>query len=227
MKNIIDIFLHVDRHLAELTAQAGGWIYALLFLIIFCETGLVVTPFLPGDSLLFAVGALAAKGALDIRILAVLLTIAAIAGDAMNYHIGRYLGPKVLKRESRWLNRKHLEKTEHFFERYGARTVVLARFVPIVRTFAPFVAGVGSMRYSRFVVYNIAGAILWMSIFLGAGYWFGNLPVVKDRFTLVILGIIGVSVLPMVFEFVRARLEARRTSNTLPADAESSSVRNR
>lgn len=213
MKNLIDIFLHVDRHLAELTAQAGGWIYGLLFLIIFCETGLVVTPFLPGDSLLFAVGALAATGALDIRLLAVLLTIAAILGDAANYHIGRYLGPRVLRRESRWLNRRHLEKTERFFERYGARTIVLARFVPIVRTFAPFVAGVGSMHYSRFVVYNIAGALLWMTIFLGAGYCFGNLPVVKERFTLVILGIIGVSMLPMLFEFARARWDARRASS--------------
>lgn len=211
MKHFIDWFLHLDTNLTDLTQRAGGWIYGLLFLVIFCETGLVVTPFLPGDSLLFAVGALAAKGGLDIRLLAVLLTVAAILGDALNYHIGQYLGPRVLRGDgSRWLNRKHLARTEQFFEKYGARTVVLARFVPIVRTFAPFVAGIGSMRYSRFLVYNVIGALIWMCVFLGAGYFLGQIQFVKERFTLVVFGIIGVSVLPMVFELAKVRWQAVR-----------------
>lgn len=211
MKHFIDWFLHLDTNLTDLTQRAGGWIYGLLFLVIFCETGLVVTPFLPGDSLLFAVGALAAKGGLDIRLLAVLLTVAAILGDAMNYHIGKYLGPRVLRGDtSRWLNRKHLAKTEQFFEKYGARTVVLARFVPIVRTFAPFVAGIGSMRYSRFLAYNVAGALIWMTVFLGAGYFLGQIPFVKERFTLVVFGIIGVSLLPMLFELAKVRWASSR-----------------
>jgi membrane-associated protein len=211
MKHFIDWFLHLDTNLTDLTQRAGGWIYGLLFLVIFCETGLVVTPFLPGDSLLFAVGALAAKGGLDIRLLAVLLTVAAILGDALNYHIGQYLGPRVLRGDgSRWLNRKHLARTEQFFEKYGARTVVLARFVPIVRTFAPFVAGIGSMRYSRFLVYNVIGALIWMCVFLGAGYFLGQIQFVKERFTLVVFGIIGVSVLPMLFELAKVRWQAVR-----------------
>ncbi len=211
MKHFIDWFLHLDTNLTDLTQRAGGWIYGLLFLVIFCETGLVVTPFLPGDSLLFAVGALAAKGGLDIRLLAVLLTVAAILGDALNYHIGQYLGPRVLRGDgSRWLNRKHLARTEQFFEKYGARTVVLARFVPIVRTFAPFVAGIGSMRYSRFLVYNVIGALIWMCVFLGAGYFLGQIPFVKERFTLVVFGIIGFSVLPMLFELAKVRWQAVR-----------------
>ena len=211
MKHFIDWFLHLDTNLTDLTQRAGGWIYGLLFLVILCETGLVVTPFLPGDSLLFAVGALAAKGGLDIRLLAVLLTVAAILGDALNYHIGQYLGPRVLRGDgSRWLNRKHLARTEQFFEKYGARTVVLARFVPIVRTFAPFVAGIGSMRYSRFLVYNVIGALIWMCVFLGAGYFLGQIQFVKERFTLVVFGIIGVSVLPMLFELAKVRWQAVR-----------------
>lgn len=206
MNELIHFFLHLDQRLADLTANYGQWIYAILFAVVFCETGLVVTPFLPGDSLLFAAGALAAVGSLDVWMLALLLAIAAILGDTVNYHAGWYLGPKVLRGEhGRWLNRRHLDQTHRFFERYGARTIVLARFVPIVRTLAPFVAGVGSMSYGRFLCYNVVGGVIWIAIFLGAGYWFGNVPFVKDNFSVVILGIIAVSLLPIAWEFVRAR----------------------
>ncbi len=205
MDYLIELVMHLDRHLVDLTAAYGGWIYGLLFVIIFCETGLVVTPFLPGDSLLFAAGAVAALGSINIWVLGLLLILAAVAGDTVNYHAGYYLGPKVLRGESsRWLNRRHLDRTHRFFERYGARTIILARFVPIVRTFAPFVAGVGAMQYRRFLLYNVAGGVIWVIAFLGAGYWFGNRPVVKENFSLVILGIIVVSLLPMAVEVLRS-----------------------
>lgn len=210
MRTIVDLVLHLDRHLEKLTADYGAWTYAILFTIVFLETGLVVTPFLPGDSLLFAAGAIASLGQLDVVLLGLLLTVAAIAGDTMNYHIGYYCGPRVLRGESsRWLNRKHLERTQEFFERYGGKTIIIARFVPIVRTFAPFVAGVGAMRYRRFLAYNVIGGIVWVWGFLIAGYLFGQLPVVKKYFTLVILGIIVVSVLPAVVEIWRARRAAK------------------
>jgi membrane-associated protein len=208
---LLDVLLHLDQHLAELIQQFGPWAYLILFLIIFCETGLVVTPFLPGDSLLFAVGALCALGALDLAPILVLLTAAAILGDAVNYAIGARLGPQIFRSErSRFLNRQYLERTHEFYERYGAITIVLARFVPIIRTFAPFVAGMGRMTYPRFAVYNVAGAIAWIAIFVIGGYAFGNIPVVKRNFTLVILAIIVLSVLPGVVEYVRQRRQSTR-----------------
>jgi membrane-associated protein len=208
IETAIDLFLHLDRHLAELTQALGPYIYFLLFAIVFCETGLVVTPFLPGDSLLFAVGALASipDSGLNLWAIAVLLIVAAVLGDAVNYAVGAYIGPRVFASdESRWLNKRHLLRTHEFYEKYGGKTIILARFVPIVRTFAPFVAGVGSMTYAKFAVYNVTGAVAWVLSFLLAGYWFGQLPVVKQYFHLVIVAIIVISVVPIVVEYVRAR----------------------
>ena len=206
LKDFVDLFLHLDRHLSDLIAQYGGWSYAILFLIVFCETGLVVTPFLPGDSLLFVAGAVAAAGGMNIHLLVVLLIIAAILGDAVNYSIGHYLGPRVLRdRNSRWLNPKHLERAHAFYERHGGKTIIIARFVPIVRTYAPFVAGAASMPYPRFALYNISGAVLWVVSLGYAGYFFGNIPVIKDNLTLVILAIIFLSILPGVIEYLRHR----------------------
>ena len=206
--HLIDVFLHLDVHLAEWAATLGPWLYVVLFLIVFCETGLVVTPFLPGDSLLFAAGALCAiEGSpLSDYALGVLLVTAAVAGDAVNYSVGRYLGPAVFTSDtSRFLNKKHLLRTQEFYERHGGKTILLARFVPIVRTFAPFVAGIGQMRYAYFATYNVTGALAWVLSFLFAGYWFGQLPAIKRNFHLVIVAIIVISILPMVFEYVRAR----------------------
>jgi membrane-associated protein len=206
---LLDFLLHLDRHLAEMIQQYGAWTYLILFLIIFCETGLVVTPLLPGDSLLFAVGTFCALGALDLGWILILLALAAILGDAVNYAIGYRLGPRVFRSErSRFLNRRHLERTHEFYERYGPITIVLARFIPIIRTFAPFVAGIGRMTYARFAVYNVAGGIAWIAIFVLGGYAFGNIPVVKRNFTLVILTIIVLSVLPGVIEYVRQRRQS-------------------
>lgn len=201
----LDLMLHLDVHLSSTISDYGTWTYLILFLIVFCETGLVVTPFLPGDSLLFAAGAFAGKGSLELLWLMPLLCVAGILGDAVNYSIGRYLGPKVLKGERWFLKREYLLKTQAFYERYGGKTIVIARFVPIIRTFAPFLAGVGKMNYSRFGLFNISGAVLWVVLFCSAGFWFGNIPVVRKNFTLVILAIIVVSVLPAVFEALRAR----------------------
>ena len=206
--HLIDVFLHLDVHLAEWAAALGPWLYVVLFLIVFCETGLVVTPFLPGDSLLFAAGALCAidGSPLSVYALAVLLVTAAVAGDAVNYSVGRYVGPAVFTSDtSRFLNKKHLLRTQEFYERHGGKTILLARFVPIVRTFAPFVAGIGQMRYAYFATYNVTGALAWVLSFLFAGYWFGQLPAIKRNFHLVIVAIIVISILPMVFEYVRAR----------------------
>ncbi len=211
MGQLIDLFLHLDVHLAEIATAYGPWLYALLFLIVFAETGLVVTPILPGDSLLFATGALAATGVLDIRLVTVLLLVAAVLGDAVNYGIGKYIGPRVFVAQDhvgwwhRLLNRDHLAKAHAFFEHYGGKAVVLGRFVPIVRTFVPFVAGAGAMTYSTFAFYNVLGAVLWVGICVGAGYAFGNVPIVKNNFSLVALGIVAVSLLPAVFEFIKAR----------------------
>ena len=211
MADLIDIFLHVDRHLLELVANYGVWIYGILFLIVFAETGLVVTPFLPGDSLLFAAGALAATGALNLWLVALLLLAAAITGDAVNYAVGRSIGLRVIelaRTDPRWgrvINPAYIARAHEFFERRGGKAVVLARFVPIVRTFVPFVAGVAEMSYSEFAFYNVTGAVAWVSICIGAGYLFGNVPIVKDNFSLVALGIVGVSLLPMVFEIMHAR----------------------
>jgi membrane-associated protein len=207
---LIDVVLHLDRHLSAVIETYGVWTYAILFLIIFCETGLVVTPFLPGDSLLFAVGAFAATGALDLALVIVLLGIAAIAGDSVNYAIGARVGPRVFRQEGvRFLNREYLDRTHQFYERHGAKTIVIARFVPIIRTFAPFVAGIGRMTYSRFLAYNIAGGVFWIASLTLAGYAFGNIPLVRRHFTLVILAIIVISVLPGVVEVLRQRAAAR------------------
>jgi membrane-associated protein len=214
MEALIDIFLHLDAHLAELTASYGPWIYAILFAIIFAETGLVVTPFLPGDSLLFACGALAAVGILNPWLTVLLLLVAAIAGDAVNYAAGRYVGPRVFiahDRSSFWhrlLNREHLDRTHAFFEKYGGKAVVLGRFLPIVRTFVPFVAGGGAMTYGTFAFFNVAGALLWVGICFGAGLLFGNVPIVKDNFSLVAIGIVLVSVIPIGIELLKKRRTA-------------------
>ncbi len=207
LKQFIDLFLHLDKHLSEIIQQYGVWTYAILFLIIFIETGLVVMPFLPGDSLLFAAGAFAAKGDMNIGLLMLLLFLAAVIGDTLNYAIGNFLGPKVFSRDYRFIKRKHLERTHEFFEKHGGKTIIFARFIPIIRTFAPFVAGVGSMTYRKFITYNLVGGALWVALFLLAGYLFGNIPFVKENFSLVILGIILVSLLPPIVEGVRARFK--------------------
>ena len=214
MEAIIDLFVHFDRHLAEFVQAYGVWVYALLFAIIFAETGLVVTPFLPGDSLLFAAGALAATGAFSIWILLPLLTVAAILGDAVNYAAGDAVGPRIFTATDRTsllqrlLNRDHLQQAHAFFEKYGGKAIVLGRFVPIVRTFVPFVAGAGTMTYGSFAFYNITGAVIWVGICTLGGFAFGNVPVLRDNFTLVALGIVAVSLLPIVVEYVRHRRAA-------------------
>ena len=208
LKKLLDLILHLDKHLDGLVMDYGAWVYAILFLIVFCETGLVVTPFLPGDSLLFTVGAIAARGSLDIYLIAGLLALAAILGDTVNYWIGHYAGPKVFHRkESFWLNPKHIERTHAFYEKYGGKTIIFARFMPIIRTFAPFVAGIGRMNYGRFMTYNVVGGVVWVLFFTIGGFFFGNLPVVKRNFTLVILVIIVLSVMPAVIEVIRHRLK--------------------
>lgn len=212
LKQLIDFILHINAHLDELVRNYGTWVYVILFLIVFAETGLVVTPFLPGDSLLFAIGALCGVGSLDLTTCIVLILAAAILGDTVNYWVGHWVGPKVFRaKSSRWLNPKHLERTHAFMERYGGKAIIIARFVPIVRTFAPFVAGIGRMTYGRFMAYNVVGAVLWVGIFIPAGYFFGNLPVVKKNFSLVILAIIFVSMLPGVFEYLRHRRSAAKS----------------
>ncbi len=203
-KIVIDFIIHIDVHLSEIIQSYGMWTYLILFLIIFCETGLVVTPFLPGDSLLFAAGAFAARGDLNVLWLFILLSVAAILGDTANYWIGNIVGPKVFHQEHvKFLNKEYLNRTHLFFERYGGKTIIIARFVPIIRTFAPFVAGIGSMTYVRFISYNVLGGIVWIASFAFAGYFFGNIPMVKKNFTLVIFAIIIISILPGVIEFMR------------------------
>ena len=204
--SLIDFVLHIDQHLIELTQTYGLWIYAILFLIVFCETGLVVTPFLPGDSLLFAAGAVAALGGMNVHMAAALLLAAAVIGDAANFAIGKYFGEKLFaKPDSRVFKREYLDKTHAFYEKYGGKTIILARFVPIVRTFAPFVAGMGDMHYGRFIRYNIIGALVWVGLLTYAGYFFGELPAGKNNFGLVVIGIIVVSVLPMAVEIAKAK----------------------
>jgi len=201
-----DLLVHLDRHLAVLLQQYGAWVYLLLFAIIFCETGLVVTPFLPGDSLLFIAGALAAGGDIDVHLLALLLVAAAALGNTVNYSIGRFLGPKVFHwEESRFFNRRALDRAHAFYEKHGGKTIVITRFVPILRTFAPFVAGIARMTYLNFTAYNLAGALAWVLSLLYAGYWFGNVPFVKENLTWVILGIIVLSLLPLAFEYLLQR----------------------
>ena len=203
---LIDIFLRLDVHLFDLATQYGPWIYALLFLVVFAETGLVVTPFLPGDSLLFATGALAATGALDLLGITSTLALAAVLGDSTNYWVGRFVGPKVFKREKSWFfDPEHLQRTHAFYEKHGGKTVIIARFLPIIRTFAPFVAGIGRMQYLRFLSFSVLGTLLWVPPLSAAGYFFGNLPVVKQNFSLVIFAIIGLSLLPMAIGYLRQR----------------------
>jgi membrane-associated protein len=206
-----DFVVHLDAHLAAFVAQHGAWVYALLFVIVFCETGLVVTPFLPGDSLLFVVGTLAAAGGMDIVTVMSVLVAAALSGDNVNYWIGRWAGPKVFRQEdSRWFNRRYLERTHAFYERHGGQAIILARFVPIVRTYVPFVAGIGTMPYGRFIAFSVAGALAWVLSLCLAGYWFGNIPAVKENLGAVIVAIVIVSVMPMAAALLRAR---RRPAN--------------
>ena len=214
LSDLLSFFLHIDQHLRELASQYGGWLYGILFLIVFCETGLVVTPFLPGDSLLFAAGSLTAMAdsAMNIHTLFLLLTTAAILGDTVNYSIGHYLGERAYN--IKWIKKEYLDKTHAFFEKHGGITIFLARFVPIVRTFAPFVAGIGRMTYGYFISYNFIGGIVWVTLFTFAGYFFGNIPFIRKNFEFVIVAIILISVLPMVFEWLKARREKKKA----PAD---------
>ncbi len=211
ISGFVDFILHLDVHLDQILKDFGPWCYLLFFVIIFAETGLVVTPVLPGDSLLFALGTFAAKGSLNVVLVFVLLAAAAVLGDSANYMIGKYFGTLILKREGAWfLKKQHIERTHRFYEKYGPKTIVLARFVPIVRTFAPFVAGVGKMSYVRFLTYNVVGGVLWIALFVLGGYFFGNIRVVKENFTIVIFAIILISIMPAVIEVLR---ETRRKSN--------------
>ena len=207
----IDFFIHLDQYLPVIVEGFGVWVYVIVFIVIFCETGLVVTPVLPGDSLLFALGALAALGALHIEALLILLCVAAIAGDSVNYAIGHYIGPKVFSYEdSRFFKKKYLLKTHEFYEKHGGKTIIIARFMPFIRTFSPFVAGVGAMSYSKFILFNITGGIAWIGIFLLGGYFFGNIPTVKSNFTVVIIVIVIISVMPGFIAYARQKFIARR-----------------
>jgi len=211
MTHLINYVLHLDKYLSFIIENYGLWCYLIFFLVIFCETGLVVTPFLPGDSLLFALGTLAAAGSLEIASIFALLSIAAVAGDSANYTIGKYFGDVILKHQGKWfLKKEHIDRTHSFYERYGAKTIVIARFVPIVRTFAPFIAGVGKMTYLKFFSYNVVGGLLWVTLFIFGGYFFGNIPVVKRNFSLVILVIIVLSILPAVIEIIREKRRAKQ-----------------
>ena len=204
VRSVMDLFLHLDQHLHRIVSDYGIWTHLILFAIVFAETGLVVTPFLPGDSLLFAAGALAALGSLDLWLLVVLLVGAAILGDTVNYWVGAWIGPRAFSGNVRLLRKDYLERTHAFYDKHGGKTIILARFVPIIRTFAPFVAGVGAMSYPKFLTYNVVGAVLWVGLFVPLGYFFGNMPTVKENFSLVILAIIAISLLPIAVEAVRA-----------------------
>jgi membrane-associated protein len=213
IKRLADAILHMDRHLGEIIDKIGvGWVYVLLFAIIFCETGLVVTPILPGDSLLFTVGALCGVHILNLPLILILLSIAAVAGDNVNYWVGYKIGPRVFKEDRKWLNRQHLEQTHSFYEKYGGKTLVIARFLPIIRTFAPFVAGIGKMSFVKFTTWNVAGGLLWVWSVTLLGYWFGNRDFVKKNFGVVILAIIFISILPAVFEIVRAKMKKKNSN---------------
>lgn len=203
ISNFLNVFLHIDKFLGAFIGEYGLFIYLILFIIIFCETGLVIIPFLPGDSLLFAAGAFAALGDLNIVILIIFLGLAAILGDTVNYHIGRYLGPKVLKDDNKFLKKEYIDKTNKFYETYGGKTIILARFMPIIRTFAPFVAGVGKMDYKKFITFNAIGGIIWVSGISLIGYSFGNIPFVEKNFSIVIIAIIMISLLPAIFELIK------------------------
>lgn len=208
IKEFINYFLHLDKYLNVIIQNYGAFSYLILFLIIFCETGLVITPILPGDSLLFAAGTFAAIGSFNVKLLFFILCLAAILGDTLNYWIGHFVGPKVFtQKESRFFKKKYLDNTHQFYEKYGGKTIIIARFIPIIRTFAPFVAGIGAMTYFKFITYNIIGGVLWISLFLFSGYYFGNIPAVKHNFTLVIFAIIFISILPAIFEFTKHKLQ--------------------
>jgi membrane-associated protein len=209
ISTILDFVLHIKDHLTHIITHYPSWFYAIIFLVIFIETGLVVMPFLPGDSLIFAIGALAAvpQNNLNAWYIFVVLVVAAILGDTLNYHVGKYIGPKVFNANYKYLNKKHLIKTQEFYEKYGGKTIIMARFVPIVRTFAPFVAGIGTMHYGKFIQFNVIGGILWVGLCILAGYWFGGLPFVVKNFELVLIAIIGISILPMVVEIVREKMK--------------------
>ncbi len=211
LTTLVDFILHVDEHLAEIITRYGVLTYAILFAIVFCETGLVVTPFLPGDSLLFAAGAFAAKGSLHPFLLFAVLSIAAVVGDTVNYAIGHYLGKKVFTKNYRFLNREHLTSTEKFYEKHGGKTIIFARFMPIIRTLAPFVAGAGKMSYTEFFLYNVLGGVVWVGLFVYAGFFFGTIPAVEHNFTLVIFAIIGISLLPPVVHALKGHLRKRRS----------------
>lgn len=206
LHSLLDFFLHIDTHLGSILQEYGALTYVIIFVIILCETGLVIAPFLPGDSLLFAAGAFAGKGDLNIAILLALLAVAAIGGDAMNFFIGRFFGKAIVKYNSRWINQKHLDKTNRFYAKHGGKTIVLARFMPIVRTLAPFVAGIGKMSSPRFFAYNVVGGLLWVGLFTLGGYFFGSLPFVEENFSIVILIIIALSVVPALYEWLRSRV---------------------
>jgi membrane-associated protein len=211
----IDIFIHLDKYLGDVILQYGTLTYLLLFFIIFMETGLVVTPFLPGDSLLFAAGTFAAIGALDVRILFLLLALAAIIGDTVNYWIGHFIGPRAFTGEVPFLKKEYLDRTHEFYERHGGKTIILARFIPIIRTFAPFVAGIGAMSYGHFIAYNVVGGVAWVTLFTFGGYFFGNLPAVKHNFSFVVMAIIFISILPGVFEYFKERSRMAKQSESI------------
>jgi membrane-associated protein len=211
LTQLLDLFVHLDRYLGTVIEDYGTWTYLILFAILFCETGLVITPFLPGDSLLFAAGTFAARGSLDVIWLTVLLAAAAILGDTVNYWAGSYVGPRAFSGRVRFLRRDYLDRTQRFYERHGGKTIIIARFVPIIRTFAPFVAGIGAMNYPRFLAYNVVGGVAWVVTFVWGGFFFGNLEVVRDNFTLVVLAIILISVMPVFVELIRARLWPTKT----------------
>ncbi len=212
IKQALEFVIHIDAHLLALCTAYGAWVYAIVFVVVFCETGLVVTPFLPGDSLLFAIGSLVSLGALEARIVAPLLVAAALCGDNVNYWVGRYLGPRVFQKEnSKIFNKEYLERTHKFYERHGRKTVVIARFLPIIRTFAPFVAGIGRMNYRIFLTFSILGAALWVSLFVGGGYFFGNIPVVKNNFSIVILALVLIPGMPALVEFIRIRFGKKKS----------------
>ena len=204
---LIDLFLNLDTHLHELILDYGTYTYAILFIVIFAETGLVFTPFLPGDSLLFAAGTFAARGAFNVHLLAILLTVAAIVGDTVNYWIGSYIGPKAFDKKIKFLKKEHLEKTHKFYEKHGGKTIIIARFIPIIRTFAPFVAGICTMTYSKFLTYNVVGGVLWCTIFIYGGYYFGNISFVQNNFSLVIIVIIFISILPGIINYLLIKLK--------------------
>ncbi len=215
--HLINIFIHLDKYLAEVIRTYGAGTYMLLFLIIFLETGLVVTPFLPGDSLIFAAGTFAGMGALDVGLLYILLSAAAILGDTANYWIGHYIGPRAFSGEIRFFKKEYLQRTHEFYERYGGKTIILARFIPIIRTFAPFVAGIGAMTYGRFITYNIVGGLAWVALFLFGGYYFGGLPFVQNNFSFVVIAIILISVMPGVYEFLKEYLR-KKASHSMPPE---------